>query len=735
MNTLSELEKEIQQSYSLPEPRPEFLNTLAGKITTAKDSEPYRNRRPRLAWVGLTILALLVLVIALLGPGKVWAQIQSWFSLLPGVGVIEPGAPIRVLKEPVSQTREGITVEVSEAILTDEHSFIYFGASGIPSSAYSGDEGIFGCLTAPYLETEDGRRFQAYGDSEFELIPPDVNAVTLVIPCLANTLSGTTPENWRLPLKFVLSEEPLDLTPIYLFPTETPAANKVSIVVSHSLVEDDNLILAGYIRNLDEKYRNLVGDLGLFDAKGQQVAFIHDQSQLNLANALSNRLGVWTIRLKPEGLAFPLEIRQSFIEVGEPLKDESSTFMLTLPEEYPLNDIPVKQTIKIAGESMELYFLRIQPSQFGGYQYDFYFKEHPVIKDLVVSTTGTSEFNIAKSIGVAYLHGERAFQSSFWLEEGSLYGDIEFEVSNPVKVLETTTLTQSFIPPADLLSELESHSEVEGACISYTHEFDENHDTRALPNGKVLVYQEIAPFEGFGLVLHNLDGSERQVIGKYLHSALSPDGLTVVLLKPDQGLWLLDLVSGTESHISDIEGNDLRWSPDGQWIALQTYDGIAIVKTDGSQTLHPTDQGQGNIVGWSADSEQLYLRRSSAAGIQGRLYVYTFDTNQIQQSDLVNPDRIIGSSFRLSADERYAVYAKSQLDWVFEDLQTEEVKAVSDGVWLGSPLWLDDGWVLFTHYESPWGNYRQPVLLNPKTCQTLLLPDELSGLVLGVWLE
>jgi len=737
MNTLTDLEKDIQESYDLPEPRQDFLDNLAAKIKTKKQPDPRNNHRTRLAWVGMTIVAFLVLVMTLLGPMKVWAQIQSWFGLLPGVGVIEPDASIRVLKKPVSQTRDGITVEVSEAMLTDEQSFIYFGASNIPSSAYPGDEGMHGgCLTSHYLETEDGQRFEPYGDGEFELIPANVNAVTLVIPCLPGTLPDTMPENWRLSLEFVPSKGSLGITPVYLLPTETQVENQAGIVISHSLVEGDNLVLAGYIRNLDEKYRNLVGSIEIFDANQQPVPFLSDQSQLNLANAISNQLGSWIIRLKPEGLAFPLEIRQSYIEVSEPLKGESATFTVTLPEEYPLDDIPVQQTIDIAGESMELSFVRIQPSQFGGYQYDFYFKAHPVIKSLVVFTQGSSQSNVAGSTGVSYKHGEWVFQSAFWLEEGSLHGEIEFEVSNPVKVFETITLTRSFTPPSDLMSKLEALSGNERACIDYLYEIDENDGQIPQLKGKILVYQETAPFEGNALVLYTLDGSEQQIIAKHLvHSALSADGQTVALIKRDEGLHLLDLTNGTERQISDLQGNNLHWSPDGQWIALRTYDGLVITKADGSQTISLSEQGDGDIVGWSADSERLYFRKTSAAGTQGRLFVYSLETDLTQQSELVDSDRVINSSFKLSADEQYAAYPKSQFDWVFEDLQSGEVKALSDGVWLGSPIWLNDSWILFTHYDQFAINYLQPVLINPATCQTFLMPEEMSGLVFGIWLD
>lgn len=459
MNTLIELEKEIQQSYALQEPRPEFLNNLAGKISTSKEPAVRTKPFPRLAWAIIGLLGIVLITVLAIGPTKVLAQLQNWLGLHPDLGLIQPDTQLRVLKEPAIQTLDGITIEVYDGTLSAEKSFIYLSVTGVPASAYPHNENVSGCLTPQYLESKDGRIYQAYGDSEYEVIPSDVNELELVIPCIHNTLPGTTPENWRIPLEFVQSEQPLKLTPVYIFPTETPVANKASIVVSHSLLQDDNLILGGYIRNLDEKYRNLIGGLEVYDANGKPVPFIHDQTQRSLANTLSNRLGFWIIRLNPEGLTFPLEIRNSYLEVSQPIEDEKASLSVYLPDEYPRHDLIFEQTFEIAGETVELYFLRIQPSQFGGYEYAFYFKDHPIIKKLEVSSKGTSRSNSGTSFGSEEMHGKLVFMSGFWMEEGSLHGDVKIDISSPVKVLKTETLVYLFTPPADLLIELSNMSQ------------------------------------------------------------------------------------------------------------------------------------------------------------------------------------------------------------------------------------------------------------------------------------
>ncbi len=748
MNTLTQLEKEILQITPLPEPPPEFLSNLAARIANPLNPEPKPQGRFRLAWTATAIIAVVFLSVALIGPGKVWAQIQSWLGLLPGVGLIEPDTPIRVLKETVSQTRDGITVEVYKAALTPKQSYIYFNIFDLPSSAYSGDESQPGCIIPQYLETEDGQRFKAFSDSEYELIPPEINALTLVIPCLRNTLAGTTPKDWRLPLEFVPSEGPLELTPVYVFPTATPLPtseqseltpvleNEIQIVVSHSLVEGNDLILAGFIRGLEEKYRNLIGDLELFDADGHPVTFTYDQHQTGLQNALSNHIGSWVIRFKTEGLAFPLKIRQSYVEISSALQGESASLTLTFPDEYLLHDLPVNQSFEIAGERMELYFVRAQPSQFGGYQYDFYFRDHPIIKNLEVSVQGIPSMPQTTSLRGSEMHGEPVFMSSVWMETGALHGNVAVEFSKPVKVLETVTLTQSFTPPTDLLSQIHSVSVEEQACIDFLDVSERDNRHSIMPSGKVLIYQEIAPFEGFGLVLYDLDGSERKIIGVNLtHSDISPDGKTIVYFMRDKGLWLYDVTSESNKQLSDLQGSDLRWSPDGQWIAFQSFAGVTMVSSDGSQILKPSEQGVGNIVGWSADSLRLYFRKASSNDSQGRLFVHSLQTDKTELSEMIDAKSFISRSFTISPDEQSAVYVQSGQNWVLDNFKTGELKQLSNGVTLYDPVWLENGWLLFNLYDPVRGTNGAPLMINPDTCEVIHLPEELSGQAFGIWLD
>ena len=78
-------------------------------------------RKPKmnstLRFAAISALILLVLAAVLLTvPGTVQA-LQNFFRYIPGFGIVDTSVAIRKLAEPVSLTREGVTVLVDDATL------------------------------------------------------------------------------------------------------------------------------------------------------------------------------------------------------------------------------------------------------------------------------------------------------------------------------------------------------------------------------------------------------------------------------------------------------------------------------------------------------------------------------------------------------------------------------------------------------------------------------------------
>ncbi len=68
--------------------------------------------------VTFAILAPMIIGTLVIGPQRVYAAVLQLFGYIPGVGIVDQNSPIRLLAEPVSITRDGITVSVNQVVLT-----------------------------------------------------------------------------------------------------------------------------------------------------------------------------------------------------------------------------------------------------------------------------------------------------------------------------------------------------------------------------------------------------------------------------------------------------------------------------------------------------------------------------------------------------------------------------------------------------------------------------------------
>ena len=78
----------------------------------------------------LAMLTTLFVLLALSGTTYALGRSLGYF---PGLGVVEQDAPFYVLENPVSQTRDGITVNVQQAILNMDQMSLMFTVENIPA--------------------------------------------------------------------------------------------------------------------------------------------------------------------------------------------------------------------------------------------------------------------------------------------------------------------------------------------------------------------------------------------------------------------------------------------------------------------------------------------------------------------------------------------------------------------------------------------------------------------------
>jgi hypothetical protein len=150
------------------------------------------------------LIILLAFTILLLTVPDVAMAMRRIFGFIPGVGIVDQSTTIRVLAEPVSMTRDGITLTVEQAILTSDKTVIVYKTEGIPQEARPKGESGFTCQpSTPTLHLPNGTKLNINGGSgsgfrtgfNYPPIPVDVNTAKFLLPCLEDVAPAAAPQD------------------------------------------------------------------------------------------------------------------------------------------------------------------------------------------------------------------------------------------------------------------------------------------------------------------------------------------------------------------------------------------------------------------------------------------------------------------------------------------------------------------------------------------------------------
>ncbi len=237
------------------------------------------------------LLILFVLLALSLLSGVVYA-VSRTLGYLPGVGIVEQGAPIRVLAAPVAQTRDAITVTVTSVTLASDKTVVTYAIENVPWEALSHQEDIPGCLGQEHIRLPDGSLLTSISgggsvsaDGKWETrlvyaaIPPEINEAEFLLDCIPQTLPGKAPENWRLPLRFVPAPPDLTVLPVVEIATptpaptlsvETPISPAPPFQITQALQVEDNIVILGRVIQPAQGWIQL-HHVHVTDASGQPV--------------------------------------------------------------------------------------------------------------------------------------------------------------------------------------------------------------------------------------------------------------------------------------------------------------------------------------------------------------------------------------------------------------------------------------------------------------------------------
>ena len=200
------------------------------------------------------LLMIIIIILALLILTGVVYAVGMATGYIPGVGFVNPSAPIRVLAEPVSQTQAGITVTIEQVIVDSERTVVIYKTEGLTIQAANskGEGGGNPFGSVQLLRLPDGSTLKetsdiGYGGTPEPLInnihaeggwpnyvsrlvyPPvssDVNELTLLIPVLQNMPVGAAAENWSL--TFRLKPAPPNMTFVPILELTQPSVSAVT---------------------------------------------------------------------------------------------------------------------------------------------------------------------------------------------------------------------------------------------------------------------------------------------------------------------------------------------------------------------------------------------------------------------------------------------------------------------------------------------------------------------------
>ncbi|WP_299027834.1 hypothetical protein [uncultured Thermanaerothrix sp.] len=608
-------EEDIRRAFNIPPVRSQFIDHLEAELLNRwgqKRLPGFHVFRHRAVWTMIPLIVLVTAVVGMLiwGPQRVYAAVQHLLGYIPGFGLVDTHAPVRVLAQPVSLTQAGVTVAVEQAVLTATETRIKYGVSGVPLSAYPQGEAVLGCTDTPYVILPDGTA-QALEAP----IPPDVNEVTFVLPCIPNTLPGSVPSNWRLTLRFVPAPPEFTILPVMdaTTPTlpvgHTPTTSSASTPQSHAsaqaslMVEKvietaDGYILLGAVRSdLPEgQWLEITGVPVITDAAGNKVPYSYP-SDVQPLNDPASDLGTaipWVLQIRGNNIEFPITLEfpcRLITEVALPSP-------LTIPLDVgAAPQIGQTWTLnrEITVDRFNVRLVSVTADSHEGYTFLF-------------ETTDSNLYDLNVEIeGALAVGGGGGGETGRLMKSLSFtqrpVGILNIRISHLWVIAATQRLSTTWSPlTAHQLSTQVPNPE---ACF--------NAETMAtLPyvpsswQGTVIVSRLNPQAQ---IVQASLDGTQQHVIAPgSTRAALSPKGDSLAYVT-EEGIVIQNLGNHEIRVIPGQFGGSLSWSPDAQRIAgvnAAGQYGIFVLDLTDGQIRRLSNLGYESIAGWSPDGTRLY---------------------------------------------------------------------------------------------------------------------------------
>lgn len=731
-------------------------------------------------------LALLIVLLALtLLTGVVYAIGRS-LGYIPGVGIVEPSAPLRVLMEPVSQTRQGITVTVEEAIADSQRTMIVYKTEGLTIAAANsqgegGGPSGFGSknllrlpdrtvleesLDTGYngtpeplindLQTEGGWP-NSVSRLVYPSVSPEINELTLVIPVLQNMPAGAAPENWEI--TFHLKPAPPEMTyaPITVLPplntteaissqTQHPALSNVATKNGFTFRLDnvvelkDGFVFTGNLSWDDSVFPTGKGRINeaviptLTDADGQQIPI--EEVQLNAVYDEHNM--PWSYRTNRKAFSGPLTF--TIPSISTTYEAPGIQFSLDLGDDPQVGQTWVfNHDFQVEGRT-----IRLLSVEMGAVPQDC--QGIGVIFKFSAADSGIS-INVGEVVPqepMACAERTRGGGGGGPFDPSLIYSGITYKdvpgglhqysinvsvpnvISGPWQVVWTAPTTSEPVPTA-----------APKACLTSDQWNQLSVRDDPLPSGvggKLLTtVSEGGPLPA--IYLKGLDGTNVQKVAIGGWPSVSNDG-THLAYSAGDGIHVVDLSTGQNSAL-ETDGYRIIWSPDDTRLMFTTTFNLYVVKADGSG-LQKVDIGQAQVispVGWLPDKQTVVYSVLTGEGFElskrnlqsGETQALFTIHNKAGYAALSSDGQWIVFADRIFGASNWGIFI-SHLDGSERRLVAEpEVPTAFTSVWGPDGQWL----ILNTVTMDPLtkAETQTPVLVNPFSCQAVRV--NFDGMVEG----
>lgn len=748
---------------------------LSARILARIQRGERKTMQPRTKVFAAVCLILLVLALVSISVPAVRAAIQRWIGYVPGFGLVSEGQ-IRVLAEPVSVTRAGITLRLEQVLVDSTQTSIMYTVEGLTKDmlAFRPDDPSICAESArlrlPEEEFTYSRESSGFGQNGegyqsqvyYPALPSKAQEATLVIPCLPSTLIGKVPEDWELAFRLIPAPSELTTLPVIEIAnpgdgqasTSSPinaAPHGIFLTMDRAVQMEDGYLIYASLHAEDTAFNNLSlissSSIHLLDAKGREILHYLDVEAMAALPRIEDQTA---LAIKTDWIPIPGPITLVIDSIHMTLGVDASFTFDPGADPQPGQVWELNQEIDL-GHGYSLRVLKATYLEDESSHPGFSF-EMESDSDVSAAFLIDMAHPLAEGPGLNGGPAAKRFSDEFFYAGALPQGPITVNILSVAAGLSGPWEAQ-WTPPAPTTEAPMTSLPEPSPCLtqeSWQQALEQNAPLPSGLQGTLALYDIVHSGDEHRLevVVVRLDGSERRVIGAGSSPSFSPDGSRVVYLGPvtdgpPDGLYLTDLSSGNTIRLPGTTVGDLNpvWSPNGEWIAFTRSPDMELLDPPIPQNLmlantasweiRPLTQGSvsNHVRDWiPADNHLLY-----ALDTGKRVSLYALDIQTGASSFLFEMNshgRVAASpdGKRLVLEESLSPERVSMFV-VNLDGSNRKLLANGDLYTVISPVWSPDGyWVIVSVHDPAQGASPRLALIQVDTCEIVPVPN-LSGYV------